>query len=141
MDPLLQFAASHSVLFIALGVIVALIVANELHGSLTGGKRLNVVEAVRLINDRDPVIVDVRPAADFKKGHLLNAVNVPLTKFEELLGSFGKAKDKPVLIYCALGGSSVGVAEKLRKSGFAEVYPLRGGLNAWLTSNLPVTTR
>lgn len=139
METLLQFAAAHSALFIALGAVAALIVANELHGSLTGGKRLNVVEAVRLINDRDPVILDVRPPGDFKKGHLLNAVNVPLTKFEELLGRV--AKDKPVLIYCALGGSSVGAAEKLRKSGYNEVYPLRGGLNAWLTSNLPVTTR
>jgi rhodanese-related sulfurtransferase len=141
MDQLLQFAGNHSILFAALGVVVTLFIANELHGALTGGKRLNAVEAVRLINDRDPLILDVRPQADFKRGHLLNAVNVPLAKFEELLGRVAREKDKPVLIYCALGGSSVGAAEKLRKSGFNEVYPLRGGINAWLTSNLPVTTR
>lgn len=141
MDQLLQFFSNHPYLFVALGVVLALVVANELHGSLTGGKRLNVVEAVRLINDRDPIILDVRPPADFKRGHLLNALNLPLTKLEELPGKVGKDKDKPVLVYCALGGSSVGAADRLRKSGFAEVYPLRGGLNAWLTSNLPVTTR
>jgi rhodanese-related sulfurtransferase len=141
MDQLLVFAGNHTTLLMALGTVIALIVANEVHGAYTGGKRLNVVEAVRLINDRDPIILDVRPAADFKRGHLLNAVNAPLTKLDDLLGQFGKDKAKPVLVYCALGGSSVGAAERLKKSGFAEVYPLRGGINAWLTSNLPVTTR
>jgi rhodanese-related sulfurtransferase len=141
MDQLLQFASHHPWMFVALGVVVALLIANEAHGSLTGGKRLNAVEAVRLINDRDPLILDVRPQADFKRGHLLNAINVPVAKLDELLGRVAKEKDKPVLVYCALGGSSVGAAEKLKQQGFAEVYPLRGGINAWLTSNLPVTTR
>jgi rhodanese-related sulfurtransferase len=141
MQQLLQFVSAHPQLFAALGAVIVLIIANEVHGAMTGGKRLSAVEAVRLINDRDPVILDVRPAADFKKGHLLNAVNVPVTKIDEHLGKIAKEKDKPVLVYCALGGSSVAAAEQLKKSGFAEVYPLRGGINAWLTSNLPVTTR
>jgi rhodanese-related sulfurtransferase len=141
MDQLFTFATAHPWMFVAAGVVIVLIVANELHGSLTGGKRLNVVEAVRLINDRDPVILDVRPIADFKRGHLLNAVNVPLGKLTELPGKIAKEKDKPMLVYCALGGSSVSAAAALKKDGFAEVYPLRGGINAWLTSNLPVTTR
>lgn len=141
MAQFLEFFGNHPGLFIALGVLLALFVANEVHGALTGGKRLSAPEAVRLINDRDPIILDVRTPADYKKGHLLNAVNVPLTKFDENLAAAGKDKSKPVLVYCALGGSSVAAAEKLKKNGYAEVYPLRGGLNAWLGSNLPVTTR
>ena len=31
--------------------------------------------------------------------------------------------------------------DKLRKLGYTEVYPLRGGLNAWLGASLPVTTK
>lgn len=141
MAQLVEFFANHPGLFVALGVVLALITANEVHGAVAGGKRLSVVEAIRLINDREPVILDVRTAADFKRGHLLNAVSLPITKLEENLAAAGKDKTKPVLVYCALGGSSVTAAEKLKKNGYAEVYPLRGGLNAWLTSNLPVTTR
>ncbi len=141
MDQLIEFFGNHPGLFAALGVVLALLIANEIHGVLTGGKRLSVPEAVRLINDRDPIILDVRTAADFKKGHLLHAYSAPLTKLDEHLGPIGKDKAKPVLVYCALGSSAVSAAERLRKSGFAEVYPLRGGLNAWLGANLPVTTK
>lgn len=141
MDPYLQFVAGHPLLFALLGTALVALVANEIHGSLTGGKRLNAQEAVRLINDRDPVIVDVRPAADYKRGHLLNAVSMPVAKLDEYLGQLGKDKTRPLLVYCAMGSASSVAVEKLRKGGFLEVYPLSGGINGWLSSNLPVTTR
>ncbi|HSW12501.1 MAG TPA: rhodanese-like domain-containing protein [Solimonas sp.] len=140
MDQLLTFVQSHLGLFIALGVVVALLIANEVHGNLAGGKRLTALEAVRFINDRDPVIVDVRTVADFKRGHLLNAVNAPFAKLDEYLGQF-KDKSRPVLVYCALGGMGSTVADKLRQQGYAEVYPLRGGINSWLMNSLPVTAK
>lgn len=141
MDQLTAFFLAHPGLFAALGIVILLLIANEVHGNLTGGKRLSVAEAVRLINDRDPLVLDVRTLADYKKGHLLNARSAPLAKLDEHIGQFAKDKAKPVLVYCALGSTAVTAVEKLRKSGFTEAYPLRGGLNAWLTANLPVTTK
>ncbi|HEY1075316.1 MAG TPA: rhodanese-like domain-containing protein [Fontimonas sp.] len=141
MDQLITFFGAHTGLFVALGVVIVLLIANEVHGNLTGGKRLSVAEAIRLINDKDPLVLDVRTPADFKKGHLLNARNAPLAKLDEHVGALAKDKARPVLVYCALGSSSVSAVEKLRKLGFSEAYPLRGGLNAWLTANMPVTTK
>ncbi|NKF20700.1 rhodanese-like domain-containing protein [Solimonas marina] len=141
MAQFFEFFQAHLVLFIALLVVLALLVANELHGNMTGGKKMSTADAVRLINDRDPLIVDIRPAADFKRGHLLGAFHAPAAKIDDYLGQLARDKARPVLVYCALGGSSGTVAEKLRKNGMAEVYPLRGGINAWTTANLPVTTK
>ena len=141
MQQFIEFFGNHLILFAGLAAVIALIVANEVHGTLTGGKRLSATEAVRMINDRDPLIVDLRPVADFKKGHLLNAVNVPVQKIEERVSEFGKDRSRPVLVYCALGGSSGEAAAKLRKLGFTEAYPLRGGLNAWIQGSLPVTVK
>ncbi|HKY91706.1 MAG TPA: rhodanese-like domain-containing protein [Nevskiaceae bacterium] len=141
MQQFIEFFGNHTVLFAGLAAVIGLIIANEVHGALTGGKKLSPPEAVRMINDRDPVILDLRPAADFKKGHLLNAVNVPIAKLEERASEFGKDRARPVLLYCALGGSSGEAAAKLRKLGFTEAYPLRGGLNAWLQGSLPVTVK
>ena len=141
MEQFLHFAASHQILFVLLGVVLLALIANEIHGNLTGGKRLGTAEAVRLINDRDPLIVDVRATADFKRGHLLNALSLPLAKLDEQIGQLGKDKARPVLVYCALGSSSVTAVDKLRKNGFAEAYPLKGGINNWLASNLPVTIK
>ncbi len=84
MQQLLQFAAAHPLLMAALGATVLALIANEVHGSLTGGKKLPPAEAVRLINDRDARVVDVRPVADFKKGHLPGARLFPHDQVEAL---------------------------------------------------------
>lgn len=141
MEPYLSFIQNHPALFGALGFVAMLILLNEVHGQLTGGKKLSVPEAIRLINDREPVILDVRAAADFKRGHLLNAINVPAAKIEERVGELGRDKSRPVLIYCALGGASSEAAKKLRSLGFTESFPLRGGINSWIGANLPVTAK
>lgn len=141
MDQFIEFVGNHPVLFAALGGLVVLFVVNEVHGAMTGGKRVTPGEAVRMINDRDPLIVDVRSGADFKKGHLLGAQNLPLAKFDAEASRLTKNKARPVIVYCALGNTSLTAAQKLQKAGMEEVYPLRGGINAWLGASLPVTTR
>lgn len=110
-------------------------------GVVTGEKRLGPLEAVRLINDRNALVLDVRPPGDFKKGHILNALNVPQAKLAERLGELGKDTSRPVVVYCALGGVSAQASHTLKKAGWTEVYPLKGGLNGWLAASLPVTTR
>lgn len=141
MDLLLAFAAAHPLLISALGLSLLAIIANEVHGSVTGGKKLLPTEAVRLINDRDAKVVDVRPVADFKKGHLLGAVNIPHDKLKDRLTELEKDKSRPVILYCALGGTARESALLLKKAGFSEAYPLAGGLNAWVGASLPVTAK
>jgi rhodanese-related sulfurtransferase len=141
MSQFTEFFQHHLALFAALGVSVALFIINEVHGVVSGAARIAPLDAVRLINDRNALIVDVRPVADFKKGHLMNAVNLPLARLDEQISELGKDKARPVLIYCALGGTSAEAAQKLLKHGFTEVHPMRGGLDSWLASNLPTTVK
>ena len=140
-DQLLTFFHAHIGLFAALGAIAVAFIANEVHGALKAGAKLAPLDAVRLINDRDALVLDVRPHGDFKKSHLLNAVNMPLAKFADHVTEIGKDKSRPVIVYCALGSSQVEAAQTLRKLGHAEVYLLRGGLSGWLGANLPVTSK
>ena len=139
MEELLAFVARHPLLFSALGVVALLIVANELHGTLRGGRRLTPVEAVRLSNDRDARFVDVRTAADFKRGHVIGAVNIPSAKIDASQKELDKLKGSPLVVYCALGATAPGVVDKLRKQGFEEVYAMRGGINAWQNAGLPIS--
>jgi rhodanese-related sulfurtransferase len=141
MDQLLQFVSLHPVLASALGAAVVLLILNEMSGVVTGEKRLSPLEAVRLINDRQALVVDVRAPSDFKKGHILNAINVPQARLAERLGEIGKDTARPIVVYCALGGVAAQASHQLKKAGYAEVYPIRGGLNGWLSASLPVTTR
>jgi rhodanese-related sulfurtransferase len=141
MEPYLEFVQHHVELFVAFGVVFLLFVANEVYGQLSGAARIAPLEAVRLINDRDALVVDVRPAPDYKKGHLMNALNLPLARLAERVSELPKDKSRPIILYCALGGTAVEAARTLTEQGYTEVYPIRGGLEGWLSANLPVTAK
>ena len=125
----------------ALGAVAVLLILNEMSGVVTGEKRLSPPEVVRLINDAQALIVDVRAPGDYKKGHILNAVNLPQAKLAERISELGKDTARPIVLYCALGGVSAQAAHTLRKAGYTQAWPLAGGLNGWLAASLPVTTR
>ena len=139
MDQFFEFFNHHPLLFGALGATLVLIVANEIAGNVLGVRKLSPPEAVRLINDRDALVVDLRPAADYKRGHILNAVNIPAAKLAEKITEYSKTREKPIVLVCALGGQASQGAEQLRRAGYTEAYPLRGGLNNWMGASLPLT--
>jgi len=140
MEEFLPFVARNPVLFALFAIVTVALIANELHGMLRGGKRLTPSEAVRLSNDRDAQFIDVRSPADFKRGHVIGAINVPSNKLDEHKKALDKVKGRPLIAYCALGGTAPTVVEKLRQRGVEEVYAMRGGINAWQGAGLPISS-
>lgn len=135
---LTEFVSNHWVLFLALAAILALLA----HNLVMGGKgSVDPVEATDLINRRDAFVVDVRSAADFAKGHIINAVNIPMNGFKNQMATLQKHKNKPILINCRSGSQSSAACQHLRKEGFEEVYNLQGGILAWQSANLPLTRK
>ena len=141
MPQLTDLVLHHLPLFAAFAFVLLLLAANEVHGMRTAGPRITAVDAVRMINDRNALVVDIRPAGDFRKAHLVNAVNVPLAQLRQQLSLIAKERERPVVVYCGFGSSSLEAARILRQNGFGEVYSLRGGLSGWMSNNLPVTSK
>lgn len=64
-------------------------------------------------------ILDVRPAADFARGHFRGAVNLPI---EEMEKDYAKIpKDVPVFVNCASGAKSQKTFDILGRKGYANV--------------------
>lgn len=141
MDPFLAFAGNHLLLFAALGVVILAIIANEVHGNVRGGRKVTPLGAVRLANDEDARFVDLRSPADFKRGRIINAINVPANRLDDHLATLEKDKAQPMVVYCAMGAAAPAVAEKLRRAGFGSVHAMRGGINAWQAAGLPLTSK
>ena len=141
MDRLFEFLANHPALTGAALLILILIAINEFIAQRRGGQRVGPADAVRLINDQDAVVIDLRSAADFKRGHILGAINVPFARLDAQLPELKKHSDKPVILCCALGSVSGQAGSKLRAAGFQAVHPLAGGLNAWQGASMPVTAK
>ncbi len=136
-----EFLASQTMMLaIAVALFVALIV-NEWVLAKRSGPRLGPNAAVRMINDGDVRVLDIRSAADYKRGHILNAENVPPNRHAEVQEQLLKNPTQPAIIVCAMGSTAGSFARKLRAGGHQAAYPLAGGLNAWEGAGMPLTTR
>jgi rhodanese-related sulfurtransferase len=139
MEQLIEFAGNHTLLVIALFVILGALTWNLLAG---GGKNnIPPHEATGLINREEAVVVDVRPIADFNKGHIVNSINLPINGFKNQIKQLEKHKNKPIIVGCRSGNQSQTACRELRKAGFENVYNLRGGVFAWQSANLPLSRK
>jgi rhodanese-related sulfurtransferase len=103
----------------------------------SGGGKVSVSEAVRLINREKATLLDVSEPADFATAHPAGARNVPLSQLESS-NLLPKNKSLPVVVVCPTGArASRGVAI-LRKLGYEKAQVLGGGLAAWREANLPI---
>ena len=95
-------------------------------------------EATQLINRRNAVVIDLRSADEFAKGHLPSARNLQFAELEAKIGQFVKNKGNPVLLVCQTGQQSHKALRLVNEAGFAEVHVLDGGVNAWQQAGMPV---
>lgn len=133
-----EFVVNNLLLFTLLGVILALLAWN-LSGGLGGAQAVEPGEATRLINREDARVLDIRPAAEYEQGHILNAIHVPAGELEQRLKQLDKHRQRPVIVVCRSGATSTGACATLAKAGFEKVYSLKGGIMAWQNANLPLT--
>ena len=103
-----------------------------------GGASLSTLQATHLINREDALVLDVRDAAEFAKGHVLGAKSAPLAEIEKRAGDLVKNKAKPLIVCCDGGNQSLAALPRLRKIGFEKVFSLSGGYVAWQQAGLPV---
>ena len=103
-----------------------------------GGPWVSTLEATQLMNREDALVIDVRDADAYAKGHILGAKSVPLADLARRAGDLEKHKSKAVIVSCQNGDRSAAAAATLRQNGFSRVHPLNGGFAAWQHAGLPV---
>ena len=72
------------------------------------------------------LVIDVRSAEDYAKGHIKFALNMPLDTFKDEVSKIEDWKDKDVVLYCNSGKMSGEAAEILVNDGFTKVYNAEG---------------
>ncbi len=141
MSDFSEFALQNWLLFLAFFAILGLLVGSELLRRMRGVSAIDATGALRLMNDRDAAVVDIREAAQYKEGHIPQARHIPSSALRERVDELAKLKEKPVIVYCQTGTTSQTASAVLKKNGFAEVYSLSGGLAGWLDAHLPVSRK
>ena len=137
----MAFAGRHPYLSLGLAGLTLALIYNELAGRLSGVRRIGPAQLTALINRDNALVVDLRPAADFDKGHIAGAKNVQLSQFDPENKQLTAAKALPVVLVCKVGETANNVAKRLLKAGFSQVNVLEGGVQAWQAADLPLVKK
>jgi rhodanese-related sulfurtransferase len=136
MAQFIEFALRHPLLVGATFAAIVAVIIYEVWLRSRASVAVAAPEAVRLIN-QGATVVDVREAARFDGGHIVDAVNIPPDELAAKAETRLKKK-RPVLLVCDTGSRSGQLVGTLRKAGFDNAWSLDGGLAAWQRDNLPV---
>ncbi len=141
MSQYLEFASNHPVMILALMVNVLMLAFIE-YGRVTAlYKNISTQEATILQNNEPTIFLDIREDGEYKTGHLIDSISIPLSRLLKELTKIMKYKDQHVVVYCASGNRSIRASKILTKGNFSNVYNLSGGINAWQKDNLPITKK
>lgn len=83
-----------------------------------------------LMKKEETIILDVRTYAEYQKGHIKGAINIPLREIEK--ENLDRIPDKTVdyIIYCESGSRSREATKKLAFLGYQKVYDY-GSIKNW----------
>lgn len=138
MEQFIQFTMNNPFHVGSLAVLVAVFVFLEMR---KGGKSIGTSELTTLVNKDGAVVLDVREKAEFDKGRIAGALNIPSAKVAERSSELEKYKEKTIIIVDAMGQHSGTVGKTLKAAGFERVVRLSGGMGTWVSDSLPVVKK
>lgn len=83
------------------------------------------VDKLRSLIENQEFILDVRETMEYEKGHILGAVNIPLSRLRDKVEEI--PLDRPVYIHCRTGQRSYNAAMALQHLGYSNVINVTGG--------------
>lgn len=117
--------------------VVFLLVLLPVYAHAAIARNLSPQEAYAMVGQRsDLFLLDVRTLGEYRQARLDGARLIPIDQFVNRLAEV--PKDRPVLVYCAVGSRSAQVVNYLARQGFPEIYNLYGGIYAWAQKGFPV---
>ncbi len=139
MQQLMEFSANHPILVGGFVAVLMTLVVSEVMRRMQGFKTLTPGESVAFMNQEGARVIDVSPAAEFNKGHIIGAENIPMSRIKEPDPALKKLLDVPLLVTCKSGQTATAAASLLKRHGASEVAVLKGGMLQWNSDNFPVT--
>jgi hydroxyacylglutathione hydrolase len=84
----------------------------------------------------DVNVLDVRKQKEWEAGHIEGAMHIFVGQLMDKLSQI--PKEKPTVVHCSAGFRSGLAASILLRAGYSDLYNVAGGINAWISSGLPI---
>ena len=139
MNKIMEFTGNNTLLVVALMISFFLVIFTELRRKASSLVNVEPSDAVKLMNN-DAIVIDLRSAAAFALGHIVNAKNIPSDELDSKMAQLEQHKANSIVAVCDAGVTSTKAVNTLRTAGFESVYGLKGGMAGWTQAGLPVVT-
>ena len=138
MDRVIEFSINHWDMVLALLATVAMLIFTERRKAAPS---VTPQQATVIGNNDETLMLDIRSAADFKTGRVLNSKNIPFAELSKRKDDLQKHRDTPVVLICKTGQTAASAANMLRKDGYTKVYRMTGGMVEWTNQGLPLARK
>ena len=91
--------------------------------------QIEIHQAKERLDQEEAVFVDIRDPASYRAAHIPGALHLHDGNVQEFVQNTDK--DKPVVVYCYHGNSSLGAAAYFLENRFKNVASMSGGFEAW----------
>lgn len=88
-----------------------------------------VDEIEKLVKTKDAQLIDVREPLEYVRGHILNAINIPLRDLAKKQDKI--ATDRPVIVYCTVGYRTAIALATLHLLGYDNVLGYPPSTKGW----------
>lgn len=92
-------------------------------------REISVEDARIRLEEGSATFVDVRDPWSYDEAHIPGAIRINDAEVDAFVSSADK--QRPLVVYCYHGISSIGGAAYFTEQGFADVSSLSGGFEAW----------
>ncbi len=120
-----------------IAIILAVLVTTAVTVLSASYRNISSNDARRLIEQKKNIfLLDVRTPDEFRQARMKGSILVPINEIERRIAEV--PKNRPVLVFCAVGSRSNLVAGFLASKGYGEVYNMQDGLIGWSRNGFPV---
>jgi thiosulfate sulfurtransferase len=91
--------------------------------------QIQIHEAKAKLDQNQSLFVDIRDPGSYRQAHIPGAIHLHDGNVQDFLQNTDK--DKPIVVYCYHGNSSLGATAFLIENGFKQVASMSGGFEAW----------
>ncbi len=117
--------------------VVLVMAATMTAQAWAAGKDISSRDAKTMLDaNKNIFLLDVRTPQEYSQGKLAGSILIPINEVEQRIREV--PKNKPVVVYCAVGARSKPVADFLSQQGYKDVFNMKDGIVGWYRNGFPI---
>ncbi len=126
------FFHKHTLICTVFILTIFLILITEFIEYIISKNKINIQDAINIINHKNGIVVDFRNEIKFKQYHIINSINI--NNIEKL----SKFKKNHIIVIHETNLKAYKIIEKLKKKEFKNFSYIHNGLNEWKKAEYPI---